>query len=79
MNHVVIPVQIATDRPRRRLAFAVKLGRLPRLSRVLGFVAGVIARHDEDDVVERYEGHSWCASTERSINYDIMTGRRTWL
>jgi hypothetical protein len=57
----------------------VKLGRLPRLSRVLGFVAGVIARHDEDDVVERYEGHSWCDSTERSINYDIMTGRRTWL
>ena len=32
------------------------------------------SRH-EDDVVTHHEGHAWCDSTERSMNYEIMTGR----
>jgi hypothetical protein len=76
MNHAVMPVQIATDRPRRRPVFTVKLARLG-LTRAFQFARKLLRRSDEDDVVERYDGHSWCDSTERNINYDIMTGRRT--
>jgi hypothetical protein len=76
MNHAVVPVQMATDRPRRRLVFTMKLARLG-LTRAFQFATRLLRRGDEDDVVERYEGHSWCDSTERSINYDIMIGRRT--
>ena len=76
MNHAVVPVQMATDRPRRRLVFTMKLARLG-LTRTFQFATRLLRRGDEDDVVERYEGHSWCDSTERSINYDIMIGRRT--
>jgi hypothetical protein len=75
MNQAVIPVHIAAGRPGRRLTLNVKFRELRRLARVFDLVAGVIRRSDEDDVVRRYEGHSWCDSTERSMNYDIMSGR----
>lgn len=29
----------------------------------------------EDDVIKHHEGHTWCDSTERSMNYEIMTDR----
>jgi hypothetical protein len=30
----------------------------------------------EDDTLARHECHSWCDSTEREINYDILTARQ---
>jgi hypothetical protein len=47
------------------------------LARVVAYFVGNMARFDEEQVVKRYEGHSWCDSTERELNYEIMTGRRT--
>ena len=75
MNDAVMPAHLAGHQRRRRRAFILKFGRPPRLARVFELVVRTISRSDEDDVVSRYEGHSWCDSTERSMNYDIMTSR----
>jgi hypothetical protein len=53
--------------------------RTPVLTKVVAFLVGVINHIQEDDIVRRYEGHSWCDSTERRLNYHIMTGRDTRL
>ena len=66
MNYAVLPVRAAAGLLRCRRAFTMKLGELLRRGPSFS---------DEDDVVRRYEGHSWCDSAERSINYDIMTSR----
>jgi hypothetical protein len=76
MNRALIPMRSTVDRPLRRLTFALKFSWLPRLTRVVKLVAAFIKRSEEDDVVSWYEGHSWCDSSERSMNYDIMTSRR---
>jgi hypothetical protein len=77
MNRAVLPVPLSTHQPRRYQRSALKLGRLPRLARVLASIAAVIRRSDEERVVSRYEGRSWCDSTDRELNYEIMTSRRT--
>jgi hypothetical protein len=66
MNYAVMPVRAATGLLRRRRAFAMKLGECLRRGPSFS---------DEDDVVRRHEGRSWCDSAERSINYDIMASR----
>jgi len=76
MSHVVIPTYIGAEQPRRRSIFPLSLGRPRRFSQVVEIVARMIRRSDEDDILRRYEGHSWCDSAERDINYHIMTGRR---
>jgi hypothetical protein len=70
---VIMPVQHAIGRPAPQLKHPASLAELlgqafDRLSRAIRFAG-------EDDIVRRYEGHSWCDSTERNMNYDIMTGR----
>ena len=75
MNHGAMPAHLAGHQRRRRRVFILKFGRPARLARVFELVVGIVRRSDEDDVVSRYEGHSWCDSTERSMNYDIMTSR----
>jgi hypothetical protein len=70
MNRTALPVHLSTNQPRHRPRFALKLGRLPRLAQVLASIADAIRRSDEDHVVSRYEGNSWCDSTDRELNYE---------
>jgi len=53
----------------------LKFGRPLTMARVFELAVRAIRYNDEDDVVSRYEGHSWCDSTERDMNYDIMSSR----
>jgi hypothetical protein len=78
MNQTATPAHIIADGPQRRAA-CTESDQTPALARVLAFMASVISRNDEDNIVKRYEGHAWCDSTERRLNYDIMIGRYTRL
>ena len=60
-----------------RPTFCRQRERGPLLLRVRTFLRGVIHHQQEDDIVKHYEGHSWCDSTERGLNYDLMTRRWT--
>ena len=74
MKGAVMSSSTSIDRPGRLALKTASIG-LRRLRRLIRILARAIRFDGENDIVRRYEGHSWCDSTERSMNNEIMSGR----
>jgi hypothetical protein len=70
---VIMPVHQAVGRSVPQLAHRARLAEF--LGQAFDRLARAVRFAGEDEIVRRYEGQSWCDSTERNMNYDIMTGR----
>ena len=73
MTQIAAPAHITTDETKGSATFAPS----SYFTRVLKFVISTVFHKQEDDIAKRYEGSSWCDSTEHDLNCDVMTGRRT--
>jgi hypothetical protein len=73
LNQIAARARITTDELDRRTAVAPPW----RLTQVLKFLVNSVIRRNEEDLAERYQGSSWCDSSEYDLNCDVATGQRT--
>ena len=73
MTQIAAPAHITADQPQRTAVFKPS----PFFKRVRKFLTQAIIRIPDDDIGKLYEGSSWCDQTERDLNNDVITGRRT--
>lgn len=73
MNPLAAPARMSAD----DLKHTAALTHHSFLTKMMDSLASIIIRRKKDDIAKRYEGCSWCDSTEHDLNYDVMTGRNT--